>query len=297
MALPQQLKSSPTRAQGTDLGSTVPSTLAALESVLCDIFGFTPNVDITASPFSFDNAGEITKQLVLQKAAGPVGWRFRNSTNSKEMRIALNSNILQFDQNTGSEVSPTWVTRFSINVDTGALTGAAVSTSAPGLAPTGDNNVAHFLDGTGNYSAPGSTSATSCRIRNSGTQSILNNTFVALTFDTEDWDVGSMHSGGSPTRITFPTAGKYLLVGQTGFSANSTGRRTLDVWINGSSIIGRGETDPNASAQTFVNVNAIVNANMNDYAELYAWQNSGSTLTTVQTASFTPQFASYKIGG
>lgn len=297
MALPQQLKASPTRAQSTDLGSTVPATLGALESALCDIFGFTPNSNITASAFNLDNNGNITKQLVLQKAAGPVGWRFLNSTSGKEMRIALNSNILQFDQNTGSEGSPVWVTRFSINVDTGALTGTTASTSNPGLAPTGDNNAAHFLDGTLNYSSPVASAATSCRLRNSSSQSILNSTFTALSFDTADWNVNSMYSGAHPTRITFPTAGKYLVIGQSGFASNATGRRTLDVWINGATIIGRGETDPNASAQTFVNVNAIVNANMNDYAELYAWQNSGGTLGTVQGASFTPQFASYKIGG
>lgn len=296
MALPAQLKASPTRAAATDLGSTVPATLGALESALCDIFGFTPNVDITASPFSFDNSGNITKQLVLQKAAGPVGWRFRNSTNSKEMRIVMNGAILQFDENTGSEVSPTWVTRFSISTTTGALTGTTFSSSYPGLAPTGDGNAAHYLDGTGAYTTPVATAATSCRLRNSATQSITNSTFTALNFDTEDWDTGSMHSGANPSRIIFPTSGKYMLVGQTGFASSAIGRRVLDIWTNGFNIVGRAETDPNQAFQAFVSVSAIVNVNATDYAELYAWQNSGGTIATVQGASFSPSFAAYKIG-
>lgn len=297
MALPQKLKTSPTRIVGTDLGNTIPAKLGTLESALCDIFGYTADTDITESAFLLDNSGNMTKALIRQVAAGPVGWRFRNSNNNKEMRICVNGTNLDFDENTGTEGSPSWANRFRIAIGTGALTGAAFTSSTAGLAPASDGDSSHYLSADGTYTAPPAASATSVRLRNSTTQNITSASFTAISFNTEDWDDAAYHSGSAPTRITFPSDGKYMLVGQIGFSANATGRRILDVRIGGSSIIARAEVDPNSANQTFVTVTGIFNAVAGNYAELVAYQNSGSTLTTVATASYSPQFAAYKIGG
>lgn len=51
-----------------------------------------------------------------------------------------------------------------------------------------------------------------CRLKNSGTQSVLAGATTALTFDQEDYDTDTMHDTGSnTTRITFTTAGKYIV--------------------------------------------------------------------------------------
>lgn len=296
MALPKKLMTSPTRIVGADLGNTIPTKFGQLESALCDIFGFTPDADITESAFSLNNSGQITKQLVLQKAASPVGWRFRNTTNSKEMRIVLNGANLDFDENAapGTEGTPNWVNRFRIAVSDGALTGAVFTTSTPGLAPASDGSSSKYLSADGTYSIPAAVTATSCRLTASGLQNVLNGAFTAISFDTETWDSGGMHSGAAPTRVTFPSAGKYVVIGQCGFAANATGRRIVDVRMNGSSFLSRGETDPSSAAQTWAQVMAIVNAAAADYIELTAWQNSGVTLSTVSGSAI---LQAYKIGG
>jgi hypothetical protein len=88
-----------------------------------------------------------------------------------------------------------------------------------------------------------------------------------------------------------------MLIGQTGFGANATARRILDIWVNGVTAFARSETDPNQAQQCFTTVSGIYNATAGDYVELYAWQNTGSTLSTVSGALYSPQFAAYKIGG
>jgi hypothetical protein len=296
LALPQQLKSA--RMNTAMLGNTIPAHFGELETAIANIFGFTIDTNITASAMTFDNSGRITKNLVEQKAAGPVGWRFRNSSNNKEMRIAVVGTNLDFDENTGTEGTPAWTNRFRIAVGTGALTGQTFSASSAGLAPVSDGSSSKYLSAAGTYTVPAAVTATSCRIRNSATQNVTNGTFTALNFDTEDWDSGSMHSGGNPSRITFPTAGKYVVVGMTGFSASAAGRRILDVRDGSGTTHGRGETTPNPTpGQTFASVSAIVDGGAGTYVELVAWQNSGGTLTTITGASHTPQFSAYKIGG
>lgn len=53
-----------------------------------------------------------------------------------------------------------------------------------------------------------------CCLRHSTTQSISASTFTAITWDTEEFDVGSMHEGvTNPQRITIPTTGKWLVYG------------------------------------------------------------------------------------
>lgn len=294
MSLPQQLKTA--RMTTADVGNTIPTNFGAMESALCDIFGFTPDVDITASAMSFDNSGRITKALVEQLAAGPVGWRFRNSTNNNEMRIVVNGTTMQFDQNTGSEGVPNWQTRFSIDLSTGALTGATFSATNPGLAPamvTADST--KYLDGSGAYSVPAVVAAKSVHVHHSTIETIANGTFTALSFDTADFNVGSMYSAGQPTRLTFPVAGVYCVQGFCGFAANTTGRRILDIRVNGSGSAARGETAPNpaSASQTYVNVFGLIKAAAGDYVDLAAWQNSGGNLSTVTG----PQFSAYKIGG
>lgn len=298
MALPQQLKSA--RVAGSDLGNTVPTAMGALESALCDIFGFTVNTNITNSALTLNNSGVITSALVQQTAAGPVGWRMRNSTNGKEMRICVNGANLDFDENTGSEAIPVWVNRFRIAVSTGALTGSTFSTTSAGLAPASDGDPTKFLAADATYAVPTASPVTSCRIYNTTNQNITNGTFTAISFNSESWDSGSMHSGGNPTRITFPTAGKYMLVGNTYFTSGAADtRRILDIQLNGSGISsGRGEAITQTVTQATVTVNALVNASAGDYAELFAWQNSGSTIQTQgSSGAYTPVFSAYKIGG
>jgi hypothetical protein len=129
MALPGQFQTA--RMTGITPGKDIPTHIGALEGVICDAFGFTIDTNITASPTSSDNAGVLTKALLRQKAAAPVGIRILNSTASGEVRIVNNAGNLDFDYNSGTEGSPSWVNKFRMAIATGAINaGALVVTGA-----------------------------------------------------------------------------------------------------------------------------------------------------------------------
>src|SRR3990167_9888588 len=109
LTLPQQLESE--RITTSDLARLWPDHFTDFEQILAAIFGFTLDTNITESPTSFDNSGRFTKALIRQKAAGPVGWRYLDSTSGKEVRIVVNGTNFDVDENTGTEGTPAWTNR------------------------------------------------------------------------------------------------------------------------------------------------------------------------------------------
>jgi hypothetical protein len=79
-----------------------------------------------------------------------------------------------------------------------------------------------------------------CRLRNSNVQaSIAINTMTALTFDTEDADVGAMHTaGGSGVTIPAGAGGWYLLTAKARFAAQTGGYRAVYLFQNGVAFVG-----------------------------------------------------------
>jgi hypothetical protein len=137
MALPQQLKSA--RMTDATIVSAVDNHVGDIEGAICDILGITINSDVTESHFLLNNAGQITKALIRQAAAPPVGWRFRDTTNGKEFRLVINNTSVLIDENTGTEPSPVWTNRLTIAIGTGlpTLAGATDPSNANDLARKG----------------------------------------------------------------------------------------------------------------------------------------------------------------
>ena len=129
MALPKELVSD--RLTLASLGTDIPAALAALEAALCDILGFTIDTNVTVSPFNCDNTGRLTKALILQKAAAPVGYRFLETTGGTEFRIANDGTYVSIDQNTGTEGTPVWTNRAKIATATGVVTFPQMPVAGP----------------------------------------------------------------------------------------------------------------------------------------------------------------------
>lgn len=74
-----------------------------------------------------------------------------------------------------------------------------------------------------------------CMAHNTGTQSITNSGGSAtLTFNTNDWDTGSIHSiVTNPTRFTAPTDGYYDIRCYVAENASATGNIYLSYKVNG----------------------------------------------------------------
>lgn len=132
-----------------------------------------------------------------------------------------------------------------------------------------------------------------CRVRNSSNISHTSSgNYQALTFDSERVDVGPMHDTGSNTgRLTVPTGGGgfYAIGGNVEFVANATGRRGLQIRLNGSTIIAR--TEVGAQTTDFpVSIDTVYQLAAGDYVELMALQASGGSLNMLATSAYSPEF-------
>lgn len=112
MALPTSL--STTRISGSSAVSGWPTSETALEQSICDILGVSINTSYTVAAIVRDAAGRITNTPEIGSAP-PAALRLRDTTNNKEFRIASNNGVFTIDENTGSEGTPTWVARLTIN--------------------------------------------------------------------------------------------------------------------------------------------------------------------------------------
>lgn len=137
-----------------------------------------------------------------------------------------------------------------------------------------------------------------CLLRHSADQSIPNDTETALTWDTETYDSDAMHSGGNPTRITVPEAGKYAIGTWVDFQSAAGGERDLFFWVNGSAVGFSYGTDfalGNASSACFLRLNVDAVLAANDYVEIAVYQNSGGSLNLLATSAGKPAFWVHRI--
>jgi hypothetical protein len=118
-----------------------------------------------------------------------------------------------------------------------------------------------------------------CSLYNSGAQSIATGTFTALTFDSERFDTNSFHSTVTNTsRITIPTGkdGKYLITSSIEMDTNTTGRRLVRLYKNGSAEIEMSRI-PASSINPLAVGTVILSLSAADYIEVFVLQDSGSS--------------------
>jgi hypothetical protein len=111
--------------------------------------------------------------------------------------------------------------------------------------------------------------------------SIPNNTDTTLTFDSEDFDTDAYHSTSSNTgRLTIPAgkSGKYKIDAFGNWATNTSGRRYMYLYKNGSAFAATEIAPPAVAGSLTWSLNMIVNATAADYFELKANQSSGGAL-------------------
>lgn len=137
---------------------------------------------------------------------------------------------------------------------------------------------------------------------NSLPQSIASGTLTALLFNVEQWDNDGMHSLAVNTeRITFQTAGKYLISFAGAFQpqSGSTGVESYRIVIirkNGTDVIARDARGTvNDGFGVYVGQNLICEEEMiiGDYVEVLVRQGSGVTLSYASEA-FSPVFTAQR---
>lgn len=125
-----------------------------------------------------------------------------------------------------------------------------------------------------------------CRAYNTSNITASNTTWTNLTFNTESWDSGTIHSTSTNTQnFTVPVAGKYIARSSVYWAANATGLRQTRVTKNGTQWGEIGETVGSSAAfsQQYIDV---VECAAGDVLVFQVWQNTGGNLDVQQVTTY-----------
>lgn len=173
-------------------------------------------------------------------------------------------------------------------------TTAAHAASAISFTPTGSiasTNVQAAIAEIGTDLTP------ACRVYHNAAQSIASGSFVPLTFNSERFDTDNMHSTvTNPGRITFTTAGLYLVGGNIEFAGNAVGTRGMAILHSGTTYIASILQDIDAATTHELNISAVYAFTAGQYVELWAGQTSGGALNVNSGPQYSPEFWAARIG-
>ena len=150
-----------------------------------------------------------------------------------------------------------------------------------GIGSTGQ--ILTVASGVPTWATPASgASFTGVGVTKSASQSTANATFVAITWNTEDFDTSGYHdTATNNTRITIPTGkgGYYLITGIVQYDGNGTKNRAGELRKNGTALnylyfLAAAEVTNSPVYQ----MSFIVNLAAADYVEIFSYQNSGGAL-------------------
>lgn len=122
-----------------------------------------------------------------------------------------------------------------------------------------------------------------CVLTAPNSQSIATGVATAVTFPTEELDVGGMHEGvTNPSRVTIPAGGDgvYLVAAQVSFTPNATGSRAIILYKNGVAVNGAASIQTSVSTDfyTVPSFTTLITLAAGDYLEIYAKQTSGGNM-------------------
>jgi len=195
-------------------------------------------------------------------------------------------------QTTNVQANPTGTVTHS----TGALTaglpvignggGDVVAGAAGQLVPVGgspgqvlEKNSGADYDAGWHTPTGGSGVGPGCCAYNSGTQSLPSGDST-LTFDTNRWDTGSIHSTIVNTdRFTAPSAGYYLATGNIVTNNANQGIAILSIRVNGSAELADQGAPAGSGHGVLLNITAIVHLSAGDYVVFHAFLSDNSVST------------------
>lgn len=132
------------------------------------------------------------------------------------------------------------------------------------------------------------------KVSRAATQNVTNATLTTVTPDTLYWDNNAFWNATvNPSRLTFRTAGLYLVLAYIQWSTNGNSYRKLSFIKNGSESIGDLISWPTSEGPTDQFALTMEYFHAGDYVEVKLHQNSGSTRTVTmprfQALAITPE--------
>lgn len=117
-------------------------------------------------------------------------------------------------------------------------------------------------------------------VRRDASFNLTNAANTTITWDVEEEDTDNMWAATpNPTRITFNTAGVYVVTASVLISSNATGYRELNFLVNGAVVFGVQSANAVNGASQGMALVRTVKASVGGYVEARIFQNSGGTLT------------------
>jgi hypothetical protein len=178
---------------------------------------------------------------------------------------------------------------------TGNLLVGGLTQSQGGLSVVGE------ITATGDITAGGANSNLLARITATAAQSLTNNTLTKITFNTasatpttDSYDPQTWFDNAND-RIVIGQDGFYNITANVGFATNTTSRRLVQIFVNGSD---RGSVNVTAATAgtTLLTVSTNVYLVATDYVEVHALQQSGGALNTVSVTGVYPVLSVGRIG-
>lgn len=136
------------------------------------------------------------------------------------------------------------------------------------------------------------------RVYNSGNISTTTGADTPLTFDSERYDIGNLHStSGSSGNFIVSIAGVYLMGGTVDFAGNGTGNRQLWITYRTTTDIGRVISNNLGSSQ-IVRMNIVVAYKLEagDWVGMHVFQSSGGDLNVIAALQRSPEFWIQRVG-
>lgn len=165
-----------------------------------------------------------------------------------------------------------------------------------GVGANGTVLTADSAETTGVKWAASGASFVGCILTNSTTTTINNSVDTAISWNTETADTDAFHSTSTnPSRITIPAgkAGKYvfyLLAAGDTYHSSPAGQTQVNLRKNGTQIQSRAEKNE-TNFNTNIAYSFVVDAAVNDYYEMYIFQNTGINRTFyTDSAQFAAQY-------
>jgi len=123
----------------------------------------------------------------------------------------------------------------------------------------------------------------------------------AIILDTENFDNDDIHDNATNnTRLTCKTAGTYLIIGNVHWQYYAGGIRYIGILLNGTTYLAMVQFEAAAAGTPHTPrqlVSTIWPLDVDDYVELYAYQDSGASIDILAYTWWSPSFMMTRLGG
>lgn len=175
---------------------------------------------------------------------------------------------------------------------TGANALAAVVNVPPAIMIV--KSLRFLADKNGLYQASAMTQG--ARAWHSAAQSPATGVLTGLAFDSEYWDTDDMHDlAVNNTRLTFNTAGIYVVGAHLTWAANGVGTREAQILKNNATILDLWKSLSYAGAVNHSRLSTVDKFDAGDYIEVKVLQDSGGALAVNSVANYSPVFFAHRL--